>query len=122
LRKDDEWVGCIVVWKEERWEKRRINLSQQKEAFNKDMYTLSHKVEIVEDMCRKKDVIAVTILMDSQSALRRIQSNETGPGQAVVLSTMRWESDIHLERFQWSINGYQHKIELKGMKKETGKQ
>jgi len=26
LRKEDEWVGCAVVWKEERWNKRRVPL------------------------------------------------------------------------------------------------
>jgi len=25
-RKEDEWVGCAVVWKEERWNKRRVHL------------------------------------------------------------------------------------------------
>jgi len=31
-RKEDEWVGCAVVWKEEgRWNKRRTHLGRQKE-------------------------------------------------------------------------------------------
>jgi len=25
-RKEDEWVGCAVVWKEEWWNKRRVHL------------------------------------------------------------------------------------------------
>jgi len=38
--------------------------------------------------------MAVTIFTDSQAALRRIQSDEPGPGQVLALRMMRWESDI----------------------------
>jgi hypothetical protein len=40
-RKEDEWVGCAVVWKEEGWKKRRVHRGRQKEAFDVEMYAMS---------------------------------------------------------------------------------
>ena len=45
----------------------------------------------------KKDITVVRIVTDSQASLKQIPSHQPGPGQALALSTMRWESDI-LER------------------------
>jgi len=66
-RKEDEWVGCAVVWKEERWNKRRVHLGQQKEAFDPEMYAMSEAVRIADEICREKEVKRVTIFMDSQA-------------------------------------------------------
>jgi len=68
-RKEDEWVGCAVVWKEERWSKRRVHLGRQKEAFDAEMYAMSEAVKIADEMCGKKEVKRVTIFTDSQVTL-----------------------------------------------------
>jgi ribonuclease HI len=94
-RKEDEWVGCAVVWQEGgRWNKRRVHLGRQKEAFDADMNAMSEAVIIEDDFCEKNEVTKVTVFMDSQGTLRRIQSNKPGPGQAMALRTMNGESEL----------------------------
>jgi len=39
-RKEDEWVGCSVVWKEGGWNKKRVHFGQRKEAFDAEMYAM----------------------------------------------------------------------------------
>jgi len=73
-------------------------------------------------MSDKKEVSRVTIFMDSQGALRGIQSDEREPGQVLVLQTMKWESQISKNKSRWSTGGYPHIRELKDMKKWTNKQ
>jgi len=93
-RKEDEWVGCAVVWKEERWNKRRVHLGRQKEAFDAEMYAMSEAVKIADEICERKEVRRVTVFTDSPATLRRIQSDEPGPGQVLALRTMNWESKL----------------------------
>jgi ribonuclease HI len=94
-RKEDEWVGCAVVWEEgRRWSKRRVHLGRQKEAFDAEMYAMSEAVKIADEICGRKEVRRVTIFTDSQATLQRIQLDEPGPGQALALRTMNWESEL----------------------------
>jgi len=93
-RKEDEWTGCAVVWKREKWEKRRIHLGRQKEAFDAEMYAMSEAVKIANEIAEKEGAMRVTIFTDSQATLRRIQSDEPGPGQVLALRTMIWESEL----------------------------
>jgi len=94
-RKEDEWTGCAAVWKEEgRWNKRRVHLGRQKEAFDAEMYAMSEAVKIADEISRNKEVRRVTVFMDSQATLRRIQSDKHGPGQVLALRTMNWESEL----------------------------
>jgi hypothetical protein len=75
-RKEDEWVGCAVVWKEDRWKKRRVHLCRQKEAFDAKMYAMSEAVRIAEEISEEREVRRVTVITDSQATLRRIQLDE----------------------------------------------
>jgi len=85
-RKEDEWVGCAVVWEEEgRWNKRRVHLGQQKEAFDAEMYAMSDAMKIADEMAGKKEVTQVTVFMDSQATVGRIRLDEPGPGQVLAL-------------------------------------
>jgi len=68
LRKEDEWMGCAVVWKKERGKNRRVHLGRQKEAFGVEMYAKLEAMKIVVEKCREKEVEAVMIFMDSQVA------------------------------------------------------
>jgi ribonuclease HI len=84
-----------VVWESEgRWNKRRVHLGRQKEAFDAEMYAMSEAVKIADKISGKEGVWRVTIFTDSQATLRRIQSDEPGPGQVLALRTMNWESDL----------------------------
>jgi len=86
LRKEDEWVGCAVVWEEGgRWNKRRTHLGRQKEAFDAEMYAMSEAMKIADEKAEKEKFTRVTVFMDSQATLRRIQSDEPGPGQVLAL-------------------------------------
>jgi len=99
-RKEDEWVGCAVVWKEERWNKRRVHLGRQKEAFDAEMYAMSEAVKIADEIGEEKEARRVTILTDSKATLRRIQSDEPGPGQVLALRTMNWKSQLLKKNIQ----------------------
>jgi len=80
-RKEDEWVGCAVVWEEDRrWKERRVHLSRQKEAFDAEMYAMSEAMNIADEIGSEREVERVTVFTDSQATLRRIQSDEPGPG------------------------------------------
>ena len=79
-RKVDAWVGCAVVWEEDgRWEKRRVHLGQQKEAFDTEMYAMLEAMKIADAMADKEEVTSVMVVTDSQATLRPIQSDEPGP-------------------------------------------
>jgi len=70
-RKKDEWVGCTVVWEEDgRWEKRRVHLGRQKEAFDAEMYAMSEAMKIADEMAEEKEVTRVTVFTDSQATLK----------------------------------------------------
>jgi hypothetical protein len=55
---------------------------------------MSEAVKIADEIGKKEEVRRVTIFTDSQATLRRIQSDEPGPGQALALRTMNWESEL----------------------------
>jgi len=100
-RKEDEWVGCAVVWKEEgRWKKRRIHLGRQKEAFDAEMYAMSEAMKVADEMAETKEVTRVTVFTDSQATLRRIQSDEPGPGRVLALWTTNWVDALARKNIQ----------------------
>jgi len=80
-----------VVWEGEgRWKKRTVHLGRQKEAFDAEMYAMSEAMKIADEMAEKEEVTRVTLFTDSQATLRRIQSDEPGPGQVLAQRTMNW--------------------------------
>jgi len=83
-RKEDEWVGCAVVWKEERWNKRRVHLGRQKEAFDAEMYAVTAQIgtRILRDNGRRSLVVSEELcygraetLEDAEEAVRRWRYN-----------------------------------------------
>jgi hypothetical protein len=71
LRKEEEWVGCTVVWEEEgRWKKKRVHLGRQKEAFDAEIYVMSEAMKIADEMAERKEVTRVTVFTDSQATLK----------------------------------------------------
>jgi len=100
-RKEDEWVGCAVVWEEEgRWKKRRVHLGQQKEAFDAEMYAMSEAMKIADEKAEKEKFVRVTVFTDSQATLRRIQLDEPGPEQVLALRTMNWTDALARKNIQ----------------------
>jgi len=100
-KKEDEWVGCAVVWKEgDVWKKRRVHLGRQKEAFDVEMYAMSEAMKIADEKAEKEKFTRVTVFMDSQATSRRIQSDEPGPGQVLALRTMNWANALARKNIQ----------------------
>jgi len=100
-RKEDEWVGCAVVWEEGgRWNKRRTHLGRQKEAFDAEMYAMSEAMKIADEKAEKEKFTRVTVFTDSQATLRRIQSDEPGPGQVLALRMMNWTDPLARKNIQ----------------------
>jgi len=104
-RKDDESVGCVAVWNEVKWNKRRVHLGRQKKAFDAEMYAMSEAVKIADEICRENEVRRVMVFTDSKATLRSIKYDMPGPGQALALRMMNWESEL-LEKniqveYQW---------------------
>jgi hypothetical protein len=58
------------------------------------MYAVLEGVKIADEICAKKEVRRVMIFMDSQATLRRIQSDELGPGQVLASRTINWKSEL----------------------------
>ena len=70
-RKEDEWVGCAVVWKEEgRWSKRRVHQGRQKEAFDAEMYAMSEAMKIADENAETEKITRVMVFTDSQATLK----------------------------------------------------
>jgi len=100
-RTEDEWVGCAVVWEEEgRWKERRTHQGRQKEAFDAEMYAMLEAMKIADEMAGEKRVTRVTVFTDSQATLKRIQSDEPGPGQVLALWTMNWADPLSRKNIQ----------------------
>jgi len=100
-RKEDEWVGCAVVWEEGgRWRKRRVHLGRQKEAFDAEMYAMSEAMKIADEMAEEKEVTRVAVVTDSLATIKRIHSDEPGPGQVLALRMMNWTDALARKNIQ----------------------
>jgi len=100
-RKEDEWAGCAVVWEEDgRWNKRRIHLGRQKEAFDAEIYAMSEAMKVADERAEKEKFAKVKVFTDSQATLRRIQLDGPGPGQVLVLRTMNWTAALARKNIQ----------------------
>lgn len=93
-RKENEWVECAVAWKVEKWQKRRVHISQQKEVFDVEMYAIWDKMRIMEEICGTQEVTAVTIFADAQTYLKWIQLDDPWPGQVLAIRIMKWECKV----------------------------
>jgi len=69
-------------------------------AFDAEMYAMSEAMKIADEMAERKEVTRVTVFTDSQATLRRIQSDEPGPGQVLALRTMNWADALARKNFQ----------------------
>jgi len=59
-----------------------------------ELYAVAEAMKFTEESCEREEVRIVTVFTDSQATLRRIQSDQPGPGQVLALWTMRWESKL----------------------------
>jgi len=100
-RKEDEWVGYAVVWKERNfWKKRRVHAGRQKEVFDAERYAMSEAMKIADEMAVENEVRRVTVFTDSQATLRQTQSDKPGPGQVLALRMMNWVDALARKNIQ----------------------
>ena len=79
---------------------RRTHLGRQKEAFDTEMYAMSEAMKIADEKAEKEEFTRVTVFTDSQATLKRIQSDEPGPGQVLALWTMNWVDALARKNIQ----------------------
>jgi hypothetical protein len=79
-RADNGAVGYAVVWpKEGRWVGIKNRMGFNQEAFDAACATLARALEVAAR--RRVAPEKVTIFADAQAAIRRLASEEPGPGQ-----------------------------------------
>jgi len=54
------------------------------------MYAISEAMKIADEKAEQEKFVRVRVFTDSQATLKRIQSDEPGPRQVLVLQMMNW--------------------------------
>jgi Reverse transcriptase-like len=77
-------VGTGVAWKPTfgQWQTREISLNKGKEVFDAELQGICEALETAQILGNNG---RVTVLLDSQAAISRLQDTELGPGQALTL-------------------------------------
>lgn len=68
------------------WTGKRYHLGKNKEVFDAELYALYQAAKTFE--AREEEGRSYTILSDSTAAIKRIRSDETGPGQRFAIAIM----------------------------------
>ena len=86
-RLDDRATGYAVVWKNgQTWEGTKTHMGYNREAYDAECAALARALESVT---RGYVPERVTIFTDSQPAIRRMASDEPGPGQQYALQARK---------------------------------
>ena len=85
--------------------KSRVHLGRQKQAFDAENQAMPEAMKIADEIVEEEGVKRVTLCKDSWGTLKRIQSDEPGPGLILTLRMMNSESalagkNIQVE-YQW---------------------
>jgi len=57
-------------------------------------------MKVADEMAEEKEITRVMVFTDSQATLRRIQLDEPGPGQVLVLRTINWVNALARKNIQ----------------------
>jgi len=83
-RLDDKATGYAVVWRKGvAWVGVKMHMGHNQEAYNAECAALARAMELA--LWRNTTPERVTIFTDAQAAIRRMASNEPGPGQQYAL-------------------------------------
>jgi ribonuclease HI len=108
-RLEDGRVGAGVAWElpQGNWRTRKFPLGKGKEVYDAEIYGAYAALEIV---LRIGGQGPVTVLLDSQAAIARLQHIEPGPGQALALRIHKAAQSLHMANreaiIQW-VPGHQ---------------
>jgi ribonuclease HI len=82
-------AGYAVAWQNrQRWVGIRAHIAYSQEAFDVECAALARALEVAAR--RQTPPARVTIFTDSQAAIRRMVSEEPGPGQKYVIQARKW--------------------------------
>jgi len=85
---DDEATGYSVVWKRGlTWAGAKVHMGSNQEAYGAECAALAHALEVAAQ--RNAAPERVTIFSDAQAAIRRMASDEPGPGQRYALQARK---------------------------------
>jgi len=90
-------TGCAVVWRRGRtWVGAKVHMGSNQEAYDAECTALARALEEVW----KRNMIPerVTIFTDAQAAIRRMASDEPGPGQQYALQARKHIAMLHRAR------------------------
>jgi len=87
-RLDDGATGYPVVWKKgQTWTGVKVHMGNNQEAYDAECAALARALELASQ--RNATPERVTIFSDAQAAIRRMASDEPGPGQRYALRARR---------------------------------
>jgi len=87
-RLDDGATGYSVVWKRGlTWAGAKVHMGNNQEAYDAECAALAHALELAAQ--RSTTPERVTIFSDAQAAIRRMASDDPGPGQQYALQARK---------------------------------
>ena len=82
---DSGTSGAGIVWKSsQKWLKKSIALGHLKETFDAELFGILEALKIAVKEKKRESFTTLTIFSDSETAIKRIQNDELGPGQAIA--------------------------------------
>ena len=92
-RLEDGRVGAGIAWQTPQgtWRTRELPLGKGKEVFDAELQGAYAALELA---LRLEDQGPVTVLLDAQSAISRLQHLEPGPGQAIAIRAHKVAQDL----------------------------
>jgi ribonuclease HI len=90
-------AGYAVVWKSrQQWVGIKSHMAYNQEAFDAECAALARALEVA--VRRRITPGRVTIFTDAQAAIRRMGSDEPGPGQKYAIEARRWITALRQSR------------------------
>jgi len=100
-RLDDGATRYSVVWKRGlTWAGAKVHMGNNHEAYDAECAALAHALELAAQ--RSTTPERVTIFSDAQAAIRRMASDEPGPGQQYALQARKHITMLRRARKAWS--------------------
>jgi len=96
-RLDDGATGYSVVWKKgQTWAGVKVHMGNNQEAYDAECAALARALELASQ--RNTTPERVTIFSDAQAAIRRMASDEPGPGQQYALQARKHIATLRQSR------------------------
>ena len=88
-KRELEGTGIGIAWKRgPRWLDKGLALGKGKEAFDAELLAITEALNIAQKEYRINSYNAITIFSDSQRAIKRVEDDRLGPGQALAIQAI----------------------------------